>query len=738
MRNKFGTFGGVFTPCILTILGVIMYMRAGFVVGHGGILGTVVILLLAQSITLLTALSTSAIGTNMEVRGGGAYYLISRVLGPEYGGSIGLMLFLAQAVSVPFYILGFTEALVKNFPAMEPYYGPIALTTAAVLFVITYIGASWAIRIQYLIMAIVFSSIFVFLGGALLRFSPETFGANLLAPARGEAGMPQANYPFWGLFAIYFPAVTGIMAGINMSGDLENPARSLPRGTLYAIGVGLVIYALQIVICGGSIPRSELIEQPYLSLKAHALWNMGWLVTAGMFAASLSSAIGSFMGAPRVLQAVARDGILPAKALAKGTQKGDEPRNALLVAAVLTFAVIIWAINSTGGNAFNIVAKVITLFFLYTYGMLNISAFIEAASGNPSFRPKFRFFHWSTALLGALGCIAVAFVIAPVEAVVAFGILALFIHYIKKRQLEATFGDARRGYRYRHIRRELFRLQEMPESAKNWRPTCLVFSGNPETRETLVNYAVWMESGRGLVFLVQILVGTLEEYLPRRQVAIDRLQEFCKNRSITAFPVVVIDEDLESGMENVLQTTCIGPIKPNLALFGWAGVIGGNTNLPVLFHTAQALGMATCVVRPGQRIWRQGHKQIDVWWRGMKNGGLMILLAHLLRRNWEWSRATIRLIRMVAHDAGAETSERDLEKLLHDARVDATVKVVVSTAPFPEVFRRESEETDLVFLGFELPEEGQQEAWVHHYELLLEGGPDAILICSAGGEDILA
>jgi amino acid transporter len=209
-RNRFSTFSGVFTPSILTILGVIMFLRTGFVVGQAGILSALVVLLVAEAISLLTALSLAGISTNTPVKGGGAYYLISRVLGPGFGGSIGLALFLAQALSVPFYILGFTEALVQSFPVIRPWFPYISMGTAVVLFGINIVGTSWAIKTQYVVMALLGLSIVSFLGGALWLFRPEQFAANWQSGYTG-------HYSFWAVFAIYFPAVTGIMAGVNMS-----------------------------------------------------------------------------------------------------------------------------------------------------------------------------------------------------------------------------------------------------------------------------------------------------------------------------------------------------------------------------------------------------------------------------------------------------------------------------------------------------------------------------------------
>lgn len=247
--NRLGTFGGVFTPSILTILGVIMFMRAGFVIGQAGIFHALLILFLAKTITTLTSLSISAVSTNTPVAGGGAYFLISRALGGEFGGTIGLALFSAQAISVPFYILGFTEALVRTFPEIASHFRTIAFAATVILFFISYVGAKWAVKTQYLVMTILGISIVSFIGGATLHFEEDQFLQNWF-PAYDGPGIS-----FWKVFAIYFPAVTGIMAGVNMSGDLENPGRSIPMGTLAAVAVGLLIYLGQILLCGGAQTR---------------------------------------------------------------------------------------------------------------------------------------------------------------------------------------------------------------------------------------------------------------------------------------------------------------------------------------------------------------------------------------------------------------------------------------------------------------------------------------------------
>ncbi|RMG11586.1 MAG: amino acid permease [Planctomycetota bacterium] len=747
-RRAFGTFGGVFTPSILTILGVIMFMRAGFVVGNAGLLFAVAILVIAKGITFTTALSLSAIGTNMQVRGGGAYYLISRVLGPEFGGAIGIALYLALALSVPFYVLGFAEALLLSFPGLEPYFLPLCLGTAAAMLGISAIGADWAIKTQYGIMAILAVAIVAFLGGAAAQFSGETFAANL-GPEYSQqpSGKP---YSFWLIFAIYFPAVTGIDAGVNMSGDLRDPARSLPRGTLAAVGVGFAIYLLQALLLSGAFPRDELIANPYGVLKDNALFGAGFLVAGGVYAATLSSALGSCLGAPRVLQAVSRDPVLSFLApFAKGAPGTDEPRRALALTAVIAVGVLVWASFSggSGGAALNVVAAIITMFFLYTYGMMNLAAFIEAFGENPSFRPRFRYFHWSLALLGALGCVAAAFLIDPLPALVAVLLIAGLLLYLRARHLQSTYADARRGFVFANLRKNLLRLAAMPEDPRNWRPCMLVLSGNPSSRERLVSYGVWLEAGRGIVILASVVVGPLLERIGHRAQALRQLEEFCRERSLQALPMVVVHREIGEGIATTLQTAGLGPLRPNLVLFGWSSATGRLTNLGLYLRTSAALGMNLLVLKEGARPFAQEQvasehdvpeRRIDVWWRGRQNGSLMLLLAHLLTRNWEWSRSRVRVLRVVDDPAGQAPAQQALQELIDAGRVEATACVLVRSAPFGEVLRETSNDADAIFLGFQVPAEADDIPWNRAFETLLDGlAPSTILVHAVETDDLL-
>lgn len=731
-KHRLGTFAGVFTPSILTILGVIMFLRAGYVVAQAGVSGALGILLVAELIVLLTALSIAAISTNTQVHGGGAYYLISRVLGPEFGGAIGITLFFAQTLSVPFYILGFAEAISQSIPFLAAHLRWVCLGAATCLFVINFVGVQWAIKAQFLILGILGVCIVTFMVGLGLSFRVEIFAANW------HAGYSE-GLSFWPVFAIYFPAVTGIMAGINMSGDLKDPNRSLVRGTLLAVGVGFLVYGLQIILMGGAADRELLRESPYAVLLWNAVLGAAFFVVAGMFAATISSALASFLAAPRVLQAIARDKLLsPLNPFAKGSLRGDEPRRALIITYLMTVVVLWFATESGSAAAFNQVAALVTMFFLCTYLIINAAAFVEAFGRNPSFRPRFKCFHWITALCGALASLAVMMLIDPLQAIVAVTLLGGLYAYMSRRSFEVAFGDARRGFIYTHLSRNLLRLRDMRPHAKNWRPTILVLSGNPATRLHLMLYAVWMEAGRGIVTVGYIMLGNLHERILDRQHALESLQTFIQSHSVNAFPEVVVAEDFDAGVRILLQSHSIGPIKPNIVLVGWPA--DAARVVPFVRHLAEirALGKSAVSVIDRGLPNASADKRIDIWWRGQANGSLMLILAHLMTRNWEWARTRIRVMRLVPDEAAAADAKTHMQTLVDAARIDAEVATVVSDRSFPQLFRELSQDAALIFLGFQPVPESEAESFFMNQSNLLTAMPTTILVSSSGEADLLA
>jgi amino acid transporter len=732
-ENKFGTFAGVFTPSILTILGAIMFLRAGYVIGQTGISNTILILLIAQAISLLTALSMSAVATNTPVAGGGAYFLISRALGPQFGGAIGLALYLAQALSVPFYVLAFTNALVQSAPALAQWFVPIALGTAVILFIINLISTQAAIRSQYLVMVMLTLAILVFMMGSLTRFDINILRTNL------GSGYTD-GISFWIVFAIYFPAVTGILAGVNMSGDLKNPAQSLVRGTMAAMAVGFTVYLLEIVLCGGSQSRADLISHPYEMLIQNAWLNTGFLVMAGAYCAMLSSAIGSLMGAPRVLQALARDRVLRGLGLfARSSGNRDEPRAALILTMLITLAVIGLASGKDAMAAFDMIASIVAMFFLCTYGMINLAAFVESFGGNPSFRPRFRLYHWSTSFLGFLACAVVMTLIDAKAAMVAVLVILILYVLISRRVFSSAFGDARRGFQYSLVVRSLQKLRNMDLHPKNWRPSFLVMGGASAARLPMIKYANWMEGGRGLMTVAQVVSGDLETFAGRAESMRSATESVLKDNDLQAFTEIVFAEDVDAGMRILVQAHSIGPLKPNTVVLGWPHT--EERALAVYRHVRGIAALGKSVVLVSDRALpapKTDPHCIDIWWRGQANGSLMITLAYLLTQNWEWRNSEIRILRLIPDDAGRESSRQVLEELIHSARIPAQACVIVSSDPFSEVLQSHSAQADLVFLG--LPYQDDEHVIINyrHLNLMLENMPTSILVRSSGEADFSA
>ncbi len=342
-----GTFAGVFTPSILTILGIILFLRMGYVVGNAGLARALIILALANGISVLTTFSLSAIATNLKVKGGGDYYLISRTLGLEFGGAIGIVLFLAQSVSIAFYCIGFGEVLARMLPLQGDYYTQIiAAVAVGFLFIFAWLGTDWATRFQYVVMTILVAALLSFFIGGIAKWNNELLVQNWTAPETGLG--------FWIIFAIFFPAVTGFTQGVSMSGDLKDAGKSLPQGTFIAVGLSIGVYFLAAIVFAAALPAETLMSE-YESMKRISA--VEFLIRAGVIAATLSSAMASFLGAPRILQSLSADRIFPfLLPFAKGTGPTQNPRRGVLLSAGIAFATI-------GLGKLNIIAPVVSMFF---------------------------------------------------------------------------------------------------------------------------------------------------------------------------------------------------------------------------------------------------------------------------------------------------------------------------------------------------------------------------------------
>ena len=714
--GRFGTFGGVFTPCTLTILGVIMFLRFGYVVGQSGLWYGLAIVLAAKVITTLTTLSLSAIATNTRVKGGGAYYLISRSLGVEFGGGIGLVFFLAQAISVAMYVIGFSEALLALLPAGAVSVPVVATATNVVVFVCVFIGAGWTIKVQYGILAILALSLVSFAVGAFERLEIERLVAG--TGPRFTEGESLAT-----MFALFFPAVTGIMAGANMSGDLRDPARSIPRGTLASVVVTALVYIGMAVLLLGAAPVEELVGDNLVVAKV-SRWPA--LISAGVFAATLSSALASMMGAPRILQALARDNIFASlRGFGRGSGASGEPRRAVVLTFVIAQVAILLA-------DLNTIAPLITMFFMVTYGLLNLATFYEAIIGNPSYRPRFRYCHWLTSLAGAVGCVAVMFLIDWRWALAALVVIGLLHLYIGRKEMTAKWGDAQSGLLFERTRRNLLRLEEQLYHPKNWRPIILALSGRGWQRPQLAIYGHWFTSGQGILSLGQVIEGEVDDRLERLFNQERILHRFIREQDLQAFPAVVVATDIPAGIRALVQCQGLGELRPNTLLLGWPGSAERAEAFGRTLRTVAALNRSIVAARFLEEAadpWEPPPGTIDVWWRGNKNGELMVLLAHLLTKNQNWRAHRIRLLRVVGNEAGREEVRQHLEALLVRARIKARAEVVISADP-ARAIQEASAGAAIVLLGFEAPAAGEEAGFYERMQNLVGPLPRVVFVDS--------
>ncbi|MXY95100.1 MAG: amino acid permease [Caldilineaceae bacterium SB0670_bin_27] len=717
---RFGTFGGVFTPNVLTILGLILFLRAGWVVGQAGLMGALLIVLIANAISFLTGLSLSAIATSMNVRAGGKYYLISRTLGREIGGAIGVPLYLSQAISVAFYIIGFTESL-EGIAFFSQIDARVLSTLIAIVFaVVAFIGADFAIKIQYFILAALMAALLSFFGGGWLEIQAPTLTANY-----GE-GMN-----FWSVFAVFFPAVTGIAVGASMSGDLKDPGRSIHKGTLFSVMFTAGVYFLSVVWLSLHGSPDEL-KSNTLIMRDIALFPP--LILIGVWAATLSSALGSIVAAPRTLQAMANDGIVP-RALGSRLGSRTEPRVGVLITACIAFAVI-WA------GDLNVVAPIITMFFLNTYGMTNLVAGIEKLVGNPSFRPRAKI-HFSFSLLGAAGCYGAMFVINPAATVLAILISYGIYFYLERRSTIRTWGDVRNGIWFALARRSLLNLERSVFHAKNWRPNILVFTGQPHNRAPLVEIANLLSRGYGIVSFYQLLVGDIDQLARRRLRSIARRQirTFIQEQNMTAFAEADIVENFYAGAVTVCQSHGVGGLEPNAVLMGWSDTEGGRTLSLRLLSTLFELGKSVLFLHHDEKRGFGNRKVIDVWWRGRSgNGDLMLLLAHIISQSPTWDGASIRILQTLPRGEGRAQVEAHLRALLDRVRVNAEPVVVVPPQGerFPDTVKTWSRETDLTLLGMNRPEADERESYGNQLNGWLSAVGTVLLIHSGQTEDLLA
>ncbi len=676
--KKFGTFGGVFTPSILTILGVIMYLRLPWIAGQAGLLVTIGIILLAHLISVTTGLSVSSIATDKKVKAGGTYYMISRSLGLPIGGTLGLALFVGLSFSVSLYLIGFAESFLSywGFEVTKNtirFAGTIMLISVTI---ITFISTSLAIKTQYFIMtAIILSLLSIFLGNH--SYAPTEPLINSISTAA----------PFIVLFGIFFPAVTGFEAGVSMSGDLQDPKKSIPFGTISAISIGLVVYIILAFFFTYSVSADLLFNDPNALLKISLIPE---LVIAGIWGATLSSAFGSILGAPRILQATSTDKITH-KFFAKGFGPLNEPRNALLLTFIIAEAGILV-------GDLDVIARIVSMFFITTYGFLNLSCAIESWASS-DFRPDFKIPKF-VSIIGSAACFIVMIQLDFVAMVGATIILGALFIYLTKKQLTLETGDTWGSVWSSVVRKGLAKLSSSKTDIRNWKPNIILFSGGvSQERPHLLDLGKWLTGRLGLLSDFHLIEDKSADTLFKRDIIDD------KNKDVVEgiFTKNFVCRNIYEGIDAITRVYGFSGVEPNTILMGWARNTTDPAQFAKLLKSFNELDLNSILIDYDKERGFGEKKVIDVWWRGAGNNfSFELALIRFLTSTDDWRDAEIRFIIISQKSSAVKRAYSNLSQILDQYRISASVRIInneIEKRNPSDIILAESINSDLVIFG---------------------------------------
>ncbi|XP_037315070.1 solute carrier family 12 member 7-like isoform X1 [Pungitius pungitius] len=787
---QMGTFIGVYLPCMQNILGVILFLRLTWIVGTAGILGSFAIVSMCCICTLLTAISMSAIATNGVVPAGGAYYMISRSLGPEFGGAVGLCFYLGTTFAGSMYILGTIEILliyiIPNptvFPESEStmsntmrVYGTCCLLLMAL---VVFVGVKYVNKLALVFLACVVLSIMATYAGVIkTAIEPPEFNVCLLGnrslnnkmfetcaktvsvkniteftklwgifckpnatcddyfdlnnlteiravpgllsgvikdnlwgdygPAgtylekksqpsvQAQESSSQTDKPyvfndiatyFTLLVGIYFPSVTGIMAGSNRSGDLRDAQRSIPIGTIMAILTTSFLYISCVVLFGACIEGVVLRDKFGYSVKNNPVigilaWPSPWVIVIGSFFSCCGAGLQSLTGAPRLLQAIARDGIIPfLQVFGHGKANGEPTWALLLTVGICEIGILIASLDA--------VAPILSMFFLMCYLFVNLACAVQTLLRTPNWRPRFKFYHWTLSFLGMSLCLSLMFICSWYYALVAMVIAGCLYKYIEYRGAVKEWGDGIRGLSLNAARYALIRLEEVPLHTKNWRPQLLVLckldSELSVKHPRLLTFTSQLKAGKGLTIVSSVLEGTYMTRGNEAKTGEKNLKAAMAAEKMKGFSHVVVSSNLRDGFSLLIQSAGLGGMKHNAVLMAWPAGGGqvhdslGRRNFIETVRETTAAQQALLVAKnidhfPSNQD-RLMEGTIDVWWI-VHDGGMLMLLPFLLSQHKVWRKCKMRIFTVAHMEDNSIQMKKDLQMFLYQLRLDAVVEVV--------------------------------------------------------------
>lgn len=677
--KKFGTFAGVFTPSILTILGVIMYMRLGWVVGNAGLLGAILIIIIAHVISISTGLSVSSVATDKKIGAGGIYYVLSRSMGVPIGGSIGIALYVGTAFSIALYLIGFAESFngyfnlgmtINDFRVT----GTIGLVSLTIL---ALISTSVALKSQYFILgAIVVSLVSVFFGSH--DFTPQTV----------SMFSTEDSVPLEVVFAIFFPAVTGFTAGIAMSGDLKDPKKSIPRGTLYAIGVGLIVYLILAVFIAYTID-SEVLKSDYNILMKVAIFAPA--VIAGVWGATLSSALGGILGGPRILQAMSVDKVTP-RFFAKGRGENNEPVNALLLVFLIAQAGILI-------GELDVIARVVSMFYLTAYGFINLSYFLESWA-NPDFQPTFKIKRW-IGLVGFVACFGVMFKLDMIAMIGALGVIGGLYFMLQRKEVKINSTDIWKSVWENVVNKGLMRIDTKHDIDSNWNPNIILFSGSSAHQEYLLELSKAVSGKTGVVTNFKLIVDK-ENKIPLKKKDQVVREDIYNDLGIFARQIKV--DNVYKGITNIATTFGFSGVEPNTIMMGWPKGLEGSSEYAEMTETLLYLDYNLLYLDFDRKSKFGRYKTIDLWWRetDSKNAEMMLNIARFIIAAPKWNQTSIRVLFVDNNNVNPAIIQAKIAELVEDLRVFVEIVIVenvIDQIPFYDLIKQYSKSTDLTVVG---------------------------------------
>lgn len=700
-KGKFGT-APVFLTAISTILGAVMFLRFGFAIGSLGFTLTLAIVLIGHMVTIPTAMALAEIATNQKVEGGGEYYIISRSFGLTIGAAIGIALYLSQAISVAFYVIAFSEAFEPVLMMLEANTGfplvvskrLIGLLSVGLLAWLMYTkGAKTGMWMLYAVVAILAVSLIMFFAG-----TGDTSTSFLWTPE-----VSSEKYDFFYVFAIVFPAFTGMTAGVGLSGDLKDPKRSIPKGTMMATLIGMTIYVLIAIKLAGSASQESLIGNQ-LVMSEIAIW--GPIIPIGLAAATISSALGSVMVAPRTLNAIASDRIIPIPRLNRvlGTIKksNGEPVNASMVTCGIAFFFVLL------GDV-NIVAEIISMFFMVTYGAICLISLLENFASNPGYRPSFKS-KWYISLIGAVLCIGLMFMINTFYAILAIGMMVLTYYILTRNQQKS--GDMANIFsgvifqisRNLHV---FLQKRKQEESIDEWRPSVVALSKDSFSRHDEFDLLRWISHRKGFGMYIHHIEGYLsKETSEEAKACLKRLIRLTQVSNSSVFVDTMINPSYKSTISQTLQLPGVSGKANNMVLFEYYKTrkdeleeIIDNLGL------VKAVGYDTCILSSSEKKFGFTN-EIHIWITSndYQNANLMIYLAYIILGHPDWQDGIIKLFAI--HPVKEISTERvKLLEMIKTGRLPISANNI-RIIPIQEgvttkdIINKNSMDADLTIVGF--------------------------------------